>query len=331
MKKLAVLLSMLVCCTVCRAVDAKTDNDANQLVLQWSHQNLSPVLSKFPYHEHVSFKAFKMMTAKGVGELEGDIVEDFVSSKTWRYKYKLGDYQQVHVRNGNEVGEFENDELQPVRITQAIANSRPPDLRFDTTDIIHKVTDKNVEGIAARCVEYETVTGRTSRRSELCIDPSAGTMLRWSRNGYETIWQEFATFRDRVYPKKALVKEKGETILEINSEFSDLTGMNDSMFNIPDGFQKRPACEKTSRPVRIKGEDPIFPHSIGAIEPGGRVLIELKIDKTGKVKIAQVMQSVARDLDEAAMEAVKTWSFEPAKCDGTPIEQRFPVEINFRK
>ena len=331
MKRTSLLWFILLSMPLCQAADSATENEANQLILQWSHQNLSPTLSKLPYHEHVAFKAFKMVTAKGVGELEGEMVEDFVSPKMWRYRYKLGDYQHVHVRNGAQVGELETNELEPIRIGQLTGNMRPPDLRFDNTDIIHKVVDKNVEGTAVRCVEYETVTGRASRKSELCVNPSSGAMLRWSRYGYETTWKDFVTFRDKLYPKTAVVKEKGETILEITSEFSDLTGLSDAMFNIPDGFQKRPACEKTTSPVRIKGEDPIFPHSLGNIEPGGRVMVELKIDSVGKVKAAQVMQSVARDLDEAALEAVRTWSFEPAKCDGTPIERRFTVEINFKK
>jgi len=35
-------------------------------------------------------------------------------------------------------------------------------------------------------------------------------------------------------------------------------------------------------------------------------------------------------LDEKALDAVRTWRFEPARKDGVPVAVRISVEVNFR-
>jgi TonB family protein len=35
-------------------------------------------------------------------------------------------------------------------------------------------------------------------------------------------------------------------------------------------------------------------------------------------------------LDEKALEAVRTWRFEPARKDGVPVAVQISVEVNFR-
>jgi len=43
-----------------------------------------------------------------------------------------------------------------------------------------------------------------------------------------------------------------------------------------------------------------------------------------------VQRSVGMGLDEKAVEAVRTWRFEPAHKDGQPVAVQVNVEVNFR-
>ena len=50
----------------------------------------------------------------------------------------------------------------------------------------------------------------------------------------------------------------------------------------------------------------------------------------GRTKDIRVQRSLGLGLDEKAIEAVKTWKFEPARKDGQPVAVQINVEVNFR-
>ncbi len=69
-------------------------------------------------------------------------------------------------------------------------------------------------------------------------------------------------------------------------------------------------------PVLIKKVDPKYPQS----GLGGKVIMNVFVDETGKVKNAIVIKGLPdTGLDEAAIEAVKQWEYEPALQDGQPV------------
>ncbi len=37
------------------------------------------------------------------------------------------------------------------------------------------------------------------------------------------------------------------------------------------------------------------------------------------------------DLDVAALDAIKKWTFEPAKCDGKPVAHKISIMVHFHK
>ena len=49
----------------------------------------------------------------------------------------------------------------------------------------------------------------------------------------------------------------------------------------------------------------------------------------GRVHEVRVQRSLGLGLDEKAIEAVKTWKFEPAKKDGQAVAVMIAVEVNF--
>ena len=45
---------------------------------------------------------------------------------------------------------------------------------------------------------------------------------------------------------------------------------------------------------------------------------------------AFMKRDVGFGLDDSAVQAVKTWKFDPAKLDGKPVKTAVGVEVNFR-
>jgi protein TonB len=62
----------------------------------------------------------------------------------------------------------------------------------------------------------------------------------------------------------------------------------------------------------------------------GKVLIKAIVDEKGNVIKTEVEKSVNKDLDEAAIDAVKKTKFTPALKDDKPIETTITIPIMFR-
>lgn len=62
----------------------------------------------------------------------------------------------------------------------------------------------------------------------------------------------------------------------------------------------------------------------------GVVIVQATIAKTGTVDNIQVLKGLPNGLDQAAVDAISTWQFEPATLDGTPVAVYYNLTINFR-
>ena len=81
-------------------------------------------------------------------------------------------------------------------------------------------------------------------------------------------------------------------------------------------------------PKRTRFVSPVFPLEAQAAGQRGIVILELVIDATGKVLIADVLRSVP-PFDEAALTAARQWEYEVTKVDGKPVPVRLTVPITF--
>src|SRR6266849_5711601 len=81
-------------------------------------------------------------------------------------------------------------------------------------------------------------------------------------------------------------------------------------------------------PKRTKTVPPEYPPVAQAQGIRGIVILELVIDKEGKVAEARVVRSVP-GLDEAALTAARQWAYEVTKVNGKPVSVRLTVPITF--
>ena len=88
------------------------------------------------------------------------------------------------------------------------------------------------------------------------------------------------------------------------------------------------AGEGIDRPRKIKHVKPVFPMPAMAARVGGNVLIEATIGVDGKVHNARIVKSV-RLLDQAALDAVRQWEFEPSRVNGVPVAVTMIIVVTF--
>ena len=81
-------------------------------------------------------------------------------------------------------------------------------------------------------------------------------------------------------------------------------------------------------PRKVRDVKPVYPADAQADRVQGIVILETTIDTSGKVTNAKVLRSIAR-LDDAAVDAVKQWEYEPTRLNGVPVPIIMSVTVNF--
>jgi TonB family protein len=87
---------------------------------------------------------------------------------------------------------------------------------------------------------------------------------------------------------------------------------------------------KIKPPVKIKDVQPVYPQIARTAKVSGVVIIEATIDADGKVADAKVLRSVPL-LDQAALDAVKQWEYQPSMQNGKPVPVVMTVTVNFTR
>jgi protein TonB len=83
-----------------------------------------------------------------------------------------------------------------------------------------------------------------------------------------------------------------------------------------------------ARPRKIKDVKPVYPLPAMAAQVGGNVFIEATIGADGKVHNARVVRSIAI-LDQAALDAVRQWEYEPSRRNGVPVPVTMVIVVTF--
>lgn len=83
-----------------------------------------------------------------------------------------------------------------------------------------------------------------------------------------------------------------------------------------------------NEPQKLKSVDPVYPEVAKKARIQGEVILEVEIDIYGRVKVVKVLRSIPL-LDQAAIDAVRQWIYQPFIIDGKPRRAIFPVTVNF--
>ncbi|MGH9670852.1 MAG: energy transducer TonB [Terriglobales bacterium] len=85
-----------------------------------------------------------------------------------------------------------------------------------------------------------------------------------------------------------------------------------------------------SAPRAIYSPDPEYSEEARKAKYQGTVVLFVVVGADGRPHDIRVQRSLGLGLDEKAIEAVRTWKFEPAKKDGHPVAVQVNIEVNFR-
>jgi TonB family protein len=81
-------------------------------------------------------------------------------------------------------------------------------------------------------------------------------------------------------------------------------------------------------PAKVKNVQPVYPAVARAAGVEGSVMLSVAVDADGKVSDAKVLRSVPL-LDQAALDAVKQWEYEPMRRGSVAVPSVMTVTVNF--
>ena len=85
-----------------------------------------------------------------------------------------------------------------------------------------------------------------------------------------------------------------------------------------------------SAPKALYAPDPEYSEEARKAKYQGTCVLWLVVGADGRPRDIRIARSLGLGLDEKAMQAVKTWKFEPAMKDGRPVAVQVNVEVEFR-
>jgi periplasmic protein TonB len=79
---------------------------------------------------------------------------------------------------------------------------------------------------------------------------------------------------------------------------------------------------------RVGGKDPKYPSDAKRAHIDGRLALEATISDSGTVEDLCVSQGPAM-LQQASVDAVKTWRYKPFELNGQPLEVKTLINVDF--
>jgi protein TonB len=83
-------------------------------------------------------------------------------------------------------------------------------------------------------------------------------------------------------------------------------------------------------PKKLKDVKPVLPDLAAVAHISGDVIVEFVIDASGKVTHSRLLRSIPL-FDEAALDAVEQWKFEPTLLNGVAVPVLTTAVVSFGK
>ena len=312
------LLALIGTPLTCDAQDAQLRARAESLMEAATAASVAPNL---PNLERVD--AFHVFDPDAKAR-EGSFTRIVLQGVGRRDETTFGDFHLITVWTGSRLATTQMHPVlpPPVAIFMHLTPINVP--HFDAADVIREITDKQVGGRAAHCIEFDTIVGTRRDANELCVDAANSTLLSEKLRDELIENSAFFPFAGVLIPGKITYSVSGSEKMEITQTMTVLAdGAN--VLAPPPNAQLGYTCTTFRRPIAQSVPQP-------APGRGGRdwdVVVRGLIGADGKVHETVVQSSERPDLNREALGLVAQWTFVPAMCNGRPNPNEASFVVHF--
>ncbi|MFZ0318846.1 MAG: TonB family protein [Candidatus Sulfotelmatobacter sp.] len=304
----------------CAAQDVHLRQEAETLLER--ADSLSTPHQFHSYDQTIIFRSFS-----AAGSQQGRFTSVVHGPRSYRDEYDFGDYRILVVVNGNMVADLGDRARAPVQVRRMTRLNSPYTARFDKSDVVRSIEDRQVNGRPARCVEFDTIVGEKTSANELCIDKQYGVVARVHANDETITNADFFPYRGTYLPA-SIVYEQNDLRMELQQTKTETEGPFDSdlLTPPPDSTIVGHVCTVYRRP---------FGRFMPQPKPGqGSANIDVMVHGTvrtdGSVRDASIDVSERENLNSEAIQVFSAWRFTPATCDGTTVEIPAEITLHFQ-
>jgi Gram-negative bacterial TonB protein C-terminal len=241
-----------------------------------------------------------------------------------RYETHFGDYHAISIHLPDKI--VQNGYTPPPMETLEVSSLAPIDVgRFDLSDTINSITPATLFGRRAKCIQFETVTGRSHQSNEVCVDEDLGTIIRKQVGDELVEFTDYFSFEGVLFPAHMRHYINGKLRMELEQKFTLIDGPIDWDALTPPNATTLLACTQYRRPILQSAPQP---PSAGP-GPWYDVDVHVTIGSDGHIHNPAVLPAGRPDLGQEAIQIVSGWFYSPPTCDGKPIPVHATLKVHF--
>ena len=241
----------------------------------------------------------------------------------WREEIAVPGYAEVQVGGKNIVATKRSLDFMPFRIYQlhkvlGYGQGLMPGGKEKVEDVHHR----SVNSVKLDCVEI----GQENISRDVCLDPSTGAVVRQA----PYVDRDLIPVGAKLFPRYLSYVDRGQTLAEVNvTELKTTDPFPTSAFDPPAGAVSKQSCANPDPGRLVNRVRPEYPSHERMARHEGAVAIYAVISEDGALHHLQIESGDNPALNQAALDAVKYWHYEPYRCNGVPVEVDTEINVNF--
>jgi TonB family protein len=253
----------------------------------------------------------------------------------WREEITFPGYTELQVGGKGKVWVQRSTDFVPLRINQlhaalgfgsvvgAVSYGSFVRLGLTPHDKIKKPHSRKERGVNVTCVKTEN---ELKSSSEICVNDSTGTLFRGS--SFEE--GDFQPVGEKVFPRSVGFVDKGKTVVKVKvNELIASDQFLPNAFIPPTGVSAEPGCMNPTPLRLIKMVRPEYPLEAKQQHIEGTVAVDVSIGTDGIPIIRETVASPIPSLERSSQTAIAGWRYEPAACEGKPVQVETVLSINY--
>jgi len=255
----------------------------------------------------------------------------------WREEISFPGYTEVQVGGKEKVWIQRSTDFIPFRIFQLHAalgfgSSLGTDAGrsgsfvhtgLSPKDKVKKLRSRKQHGDKLTCVETENEVKSTL---EICVNDSTGNLFRGA--SYDD--SDYQPVSGKIFPRFLSFVEDGKTVAKVNvSDLSASGQFPPDSFTPLAGVSPEAGCMNPMPYRRIKSVAPEYPQDARQQHLEGMAVVDVWIGIDGVPRVRKVVASPSASLGTSSVNAITAWRYEPAACNGKPVQVETVLRINY--
>jgi len=290
----------------------------NPALDHWNHiveLNTLTAEGKIPFYLKVEFQLFDLQGKPGeTGTAEiwwspqGSY--EVIASPSWNWTSAPGESHQPKTRQSYLIDVLLQQIMQPL-------HSAKPSPAFKVVE-----ADRTFGSTVLRCLSMNP-PGLAVSLNTICVDPATDGLRMNTDASAHIVRDKMGKFKNTEVPldltatyldKKAITGK----VVALNSISAD----DEHIKPLPASADtpKLPSSPGVVAGRKIGGMNPAYPETARTARVTGSVIIHATISKEGKLTSPIVIATASEAFDDAALEAVRTWKYQPYLLNGQPTD-----------